>query len=173
MVGEALRAETAATLPWLALAALMSGFSLYYWSEAFQLTRRTGQRALLMLVPGAVQLTLTAWLSQTQGAVGAAIAAACGASVGAVLLALAGRRLMALPLPLGQLARVGAATAIMALAVIAPPNADTALGLLQSVIVGVVSYVIAAIGFNVMGARDLLLAAARRLQTLPDIANAD
>ena len=173
MVGEALRAETAATLPWLALAALMSGFSLYYWSEAFQLTRRTGQRALLMLVPGAVQLTLTAWLSQTQGAVGAAIAAACGASVGAVLLALAGRRLMALPLPLGQLARVGAATAIMALAVIAPPNADTALGLLQSVIVGGVSYVIAAIGFNVMGARDLLLAAARRLQTLPDIANAD
>ncbi|MBK6703890.1 MAG: oligosaccharide flippase family protein [Caulobacteraceae bacterium] len=49
MVGEALRAETAAALPWLALAGLMSGFSLYYWSEAFQLTRRTGQRALLML----------------------------------------------------------------------------------------------------------------------------
>ncbi len=70
MVGEALRAETAATLPWLALAGLMSGFGLYYWSEAFQLTRRTGQRALLMLAPGAVQLTLTAWLSHAHGAVG-------------------------------------------------------------------------------------------------------
>ncbi len=173
MVGQALRAETAATLPWLALAALMTGFSLYYWSEAFQLTRRTGQRALLMLVPGAVQLTLTAWLSHAHGAVGAAIGAACGASVGAVLLALAGRRLMALPLPLGQLARVGAATAIMALTVIALPSADTALGLLQSVLIGAVSYGLAAIGFNVMGARDLLLAAARRLQTLPDTANAD
>ncbi|MGE0531611.1 MAG: lipopolysaccharide biosynthesis protein [Hyphomonadaceae bacterium] len=173
MVGEALRAETAATLPWLALAALMTGFSLYYWSEAFQLTRRTGQRALLMLAPGAVQLTLTAWLSHAHGAVGAAIGAACGASVGAVLLALAGRRLVALPLPLGQLARVGAATAMMALAVIALPSANTALGLLQSVLVGTVSYGLAAIGFNVMGARDLLNAAARRLQALPDTANAD
>lgn len=173
MVGEALRAETAATLPWLALAALMTGFSLYYWSEAFQLTRRTGQRALLMLAPGAVQLTLTAWLSHAHGAVGAAIGAACGASVGAVLLALAGRRLVALPLPLGQLARVGAATAMMALAVFALPSANTALGLLQSVLVGAASYGLAAIGFNVMGARDLLNAAARRLQALPDTANAD
>ena len=173
MVGEALRAETAAALPWLAVAALMTGFSLYYWSEAFQLTRRTGQRALLMLVPGAVQLALTAWLSQTHGAVGAAIGAAAGSSVGAVLLALAGRRLLALPLPLSELARIGAATAIMALAVIALPNPHTTLGLLQSAALGAAAYGFSAIALNVMGARDFLLAAARRFQPVPDTANAD
>lgn len=173
MVGEALRVETAATLPWLALAALMSGFSLYYWSEAFQLTRRTGQRALLMLAPGIVQLTLTAWLSQTHGAVGAAIGATAGAGVGALLLAVVGRRLLALPLPLGQIARIGAAAAIMATAIIALPGPHTTLGLLQTTVIGAAAYAGAAIAFNVMGARDLIVAALRRLQPLPDAANAD
>lgn len=173
MVGEALRAETVATLPWLAMAALMTGFSLYYWSEAFQLTRRTGQRALVMLAPGAVQLALTAWLSPTYGAVGAAIAAAVGASIGAVLLALVGRRLMALPLPLGQLTRIAAATALMALVIAALPGAHTTLGLLQSTLLGAAAYGFAAIALNVMGARDLLIAAARRPQIIPDTANAD
>ncbi len=177
MVGEALRAETAAALPWLALAGLMSGFSLYYWSEAFQLTRRTGQRALLMLVPGAVQLGLTAWLSATHGAVGAAIGAGAGASIGAMLLALAGRRLLALPLPGGELARIGAATAIMAAAVIAFPGAHTTIGLFQSAVLGMAVYAAAAIALNVMGARELALfavrTATRRIQPITSPANAD
>jgi O-antigen/teichoic acid export membrane protein len=177
MVGEALRAETAATLPWLAVAGLMSGFGLYYWSEAFQLTRHTGQRALLMIVPGAVQLGLTMWLASTHGAVGAAIGAAAGASVGAVLLALAGRRLLPLPLPAGELARIVAATAIMAGAVIAFPAAHTTLGLLQGAALGVAIYAAAGVVLNIMGARDLALltarAAFRRLQPISSAANAE
>jgi len=173
MVGEALRAETAAALPWLSVAALMTGFSLYYWSEAFQLTRRTGQRALLMLAPGAVQLGLTAWLSQTHGAVGAAIGAAVGASVGATLIALVGRRLLALPLPAGPLARIAAASAVMAVVVIALPGPHTTIGLLQSAALGAAVYALAAVACNVMGARDLLAAAFRRFQPLPSTANAD
>lgn len=173
MVGEALRAETAAALPWLAVAALMTGFSLYYWSEAFQLTRRTGQRALLMLVPGAVQLTLTAWLSQTHGAVGAAIGAAIGASVGAVLLAMAGRRLLAMPLPVGSLARILGASAVMSAAVVFLPGANTTLGLLQSAALGAGVYALAASALNVMGVRDLAATAFRRFQPLPSTANAD
>jgi len=161
MVGEALRAETAATLPWLAIAGLMSGFGLYYWSEAFQLTRRTGQRALLMLAPGAVQLGLTAWLSATHGAVGAAIGAAAGASIGAVLLALVGRRLMPLPLPLRELTRITLATAAMTAAVIAFPAAHTTLGLFQSCALGAAIYGVSAVALNVLGVRDFALSAAR------------
>ncbi|MBK8545023.1 MAG: polysaccharide biosynthesis C-terminal domain-containing protein, partial [Caulobacteraceae bacterium] len=177
MVGEALRAETAAALPWLALAGLMSGFGLYYWSEAFQLTRRTGQRALLMLVPGAVQLGLTAWLSATHGAVGAAIGAGAGASVGAVVLALAGRRLLPLPLPVGELARICAAAAIMAASVIAFSGAHTTIGLFQSAVLGATVYAPAAIALNVMSTRDFALAAfraaQRRFQPISSPANAD
>lgn len=177
MVGEALRAETAAALPWMAFAGLMSGFSLYYWSEAFQLTRRTGQRALLMLVPGVVQLALTAWLSHAHGAVGAAIGAGAGATVGAVLLALAGRRLLALPFPMGELTRIGAATVVMAGAVIALPGPHTIFGLFQSATLGAGAYGAAALALNVMGVRDLALAAARgalrHTQTATSPANAE
>lgn len=177
MVGEGLRAETAAALPCLAIAGLMSGFSLYYWSEAFQLTRRTGQRALLMLVPGAVQLALTTWLSATHGAAGAAIGAAVGAGVGAVLLALAGRRLLPLPMPMHELSRIAAAVALMAAAIIALPAAHTTLGLFQSVALGGSLYIAAVIALNVMGVRDLLVSAARstarRLQPITSAANAD
>ncbi|MBL8547394.1 MAG: lipopolysaccharide biosynthesis protein [Hyphomonadaceae bacterium] len=177
MVGEALRAETAATLPWLALAGLMSGFGLYYWSEAFQLTRRTGQRALLMLAPGAVQLALTAWLSQTHGAVGAAIGASVGASIGAALLAAAGRRLLPLPLPLNDITRIAIATAAMAALVVAFPAPHTTLGLFQSATLGAIAYGVAAAALNIMGVRDLapavVRAALRRNHTMTSSANAD
>ena len=157
MVGETLRAETAAALPWLAVAAVFSGFSLYYWSEAFQLTRRTGQRALLMLIPGAVQLAITAWLAREHGAVGAAIGAGAGAIVSATLLGLAGRRLLALPLPVGALARVCAATALMALSVMTLTQVQA--GLLVSVTAGACAYGAGVLAFNVMGVRDFAMSA--------------
>jgi len=179
MVGQELRAETSFAAPWLALAALMTGFSLYYWSEAFQLTRRTGLRALLMLAPGAVQLALTAWLAREYGATGAAIAAAAGATVGAILLAFAGRRLIALPFPLAELCRILAAVALMALAVMLVRAPPTALGLMQLVLTGAASYGAAAIAFDVLGLRSTALAAAQRvtrrftLQTDASALNAD
>jgi O-antigen/teichoic acid export membrane protein len=162
MVGEELRAATATAMPWLAFAALTSGFSLYYWSEAFQLTRRTGVRALLMLAPGGVQLALTVWLAPHYGAAGAGIGAAVGAGVGALLLALAGRRLLALPFPVDALARISAAVSLMAIAVLLLPASHTALGLMQSVITGAAAYGVGAIAFDVLGARTFSLVAARR-----------
>jgi O-antigen/teichoic acid export membrane protein len=166
MVGEALRTEAGAALPWLALAGLLSGFALYYWSEAFQLTRRTGLRAVLMLAPGAVQLALTAWLAREHGAAGAAMAAAAGAGIGALVLALAGRRLLALPLPLGDLTRIAAATGVMTLSLVALAPAQGALGLIGSVLIGAVVYAAAAAAFDILGARALagsvLQALARR-----------
>jgi O-antigen/teichoic acid export membrane protein len=161
MVGEALRAETAAALPWLAIAALFAGFSLYYWSEAFQLTRRTGQRALLMLIPGAVQLSLTAWLARDHGALGAAIAAAAGAATSAALLALAGRRLLALPIPLGALARICAASTAMAIAVAGLAHLQAALVITVSA--GVLIYGAGIVALNVMDARAVALTALRAI----------
>jgi O-antigen/teichoic acid export membrane protein len=155
----------------------MSGFALYYWSEAFQLSRRTGQRALLMLAPGAVQLALTVWLSSEHGAVGAAIGAAAGASIGAVLLALAGRRLLPLPFAAGELARILAATTIMAGGVIAFPGAHTTFGLFQSATLGVGLYAASAVALNVFGVRVFAIATAqaalRRLQPHSSPANAE
>ncbi len=155
LVGEGLRAGAAIVLPWLALAGLFAGFNLYYWSEAFQLTRRTGLRALVMLAPGAVQLALTFALAPDMGAVGAAIAAAAGAATGSLTLSLIGRRLLALPISFSTLARIGAATAVMAAFVaMAPANQDPST-LAATIGVGALAYAIAALTFGVPGARDL------------------
>jgi O-antigen/teichoic acid export membrane protein len=119
MLGAPLREAAAQTLPWLAAAGLCSGFNLYYWSEAFQLTGRTGLRATLLLAPAAVQLALTAYLAPLAGAIGAAAAALAGTLLGAVILAAAGSRLFALPIPLGALARIGGAVCFMAIILVA------------------------------------------------------
>jgi O-antigen/teichoic acid export membrane protein len=159
LVGQALSAEAARALPWLALAGVASGFNLYYLSEAFQLTRRTGLRAMAMLIPGAVQLALTAALAGTHGATGAAMAAAAGAGVGSIVLILAGRRFIALPLPLDAIARAGVATAIMSISLIASADA----GLFLRVAIGVTTYALAAFALNVAGIRNLADAGLLRL----------
>ena len=153
VIGEVLRVEAGMALPWLAIAGLFSGFTLYYWSEAFQLTRRTGLRALLMLVPGVVQLTLTFLLARPYGALGAAVAAAVGAAAGCALLAIVGRRLIALPLPSAVLARALAATAFMAAGLALLPTPSGALALTSYVAAGAALYALGAVGFDLLGAR--------------------
>ncbi len=153
LVGAGLSAEAAKALPWLVFAALLSGFNLYYWSEAFQLRRRTGLRAAVMLIPGAAQIALTLWLAPRYGAVGAAMAGCGAAAVGAVALARAGRGLKALPLPIGALVRIAAASAIMASAVLALPPIHGAAGLGLDSAIGAITYFAAAIALDVGGVR--------------------
>jgi O-antigen/teichoic acid export membrane protein len=153
LVGPALSAGAAQTLPWLSLAALIGGFNLYYWSEAFQLRRRTGVRAMVMAFPGLAQIALTFWLAPRLGAPGAAIAAAGAAALGFALLALVGRRYLPLPLPFGALARIGIACALMTLTVNALPTANSVAALALSTLTGAFTYGVAAFSLNIGGLR--------------------
>ena len=94
-----------------------------------------------------------------------------------MLLALVGRRLMPLPLPLRELTRITLATAAMTAAVIAFPAAHTTLGLLQSCALGAAIYGVSAVALNVLGARDLARSAARtatrRFQPVSSTAHVD
>jgi O-antigen/teichoic acid export membrane protein len=163
MVGETLRAEAARALPWLALAGLISGFNLYYWSEAFQLTRRTGLRAVLLVMPGIAQIALTAALAPHFGAQGAAGAALAGACLAALALITFGGRLIALPAPLLDLARVAGATGVMATALAMLPQAPGAASLAIEISAGMLAYSLGAIAFNVFGSRGRVMAACKAL----------
>jgi O-antigen/teichoic acid export membrane protein len=165
LVGPALSASAAAVLPWLALAALVSGFNLYYWSETFQLSRRTGLRALLMLAPGALQVGLTLVLVPTHGAVGGAAAAAIAAISAGLLLALVGRSLLALPFPIGALARTFAATALMAGAVMLIPLEHGVVALAAKTIAGILVYAVGALVFDVSAARSIASAVWQLIRT--------
>ena len=166
MVGATLSTDAAALLPWLALAGLAQGFSVYYWSEAFQLTRRTGQRAALMLIPGFVQITLTGTLAFAFGAEGAAMAAAAGAIASALVLAIVGRTLLALPIPFAALTRIGAASAAMTLGVLALPPAQGIAGLALAVSVGAFIYGASALALDLAGVRAKTTALIERLMRL-------
>jgi O-antigen/teichoic acid export membrane protein len=170
LVGEGLRDAASRTLPWLALGGVAAGFNLYYLSEAFQLTRRTGLRAATMIAPGVVQLALTLLWASTFGAIGAAMAAAAGAITGSILLALIGRRLIVLPISWPVLAKVGAATALMGAAVIATPAYGGLAGLVLKVSVGAGAYLAAAIALNLLGVRVRAAAALRSLNSFAQTA---
>jgi len=143
MIGAGLAAEAARALPWLALAGLATGAMLHFFSESFQLGRRTGLRAALIAIAAFVQLAATAWLAPAHGAAGAAMAAALGACVGALLLALAGARVVPLALPWETLFRIGVATALMWLAVTSAPPQPNAFGELSvKVATGAIAYAI-------------------------------
>lgn len=148
MVGEGLAASAAAALPWLAMAGLMSGFALHFWSEAFQLAERTDLRLAIVAGAGLLQLALTAVLAPTHGAVGAAIAAAAGAGIAAGALALVGQRLAPVAFAGGDMLRIGAATAIMAGAVLLAPSPAGPQALATSALVGVVAYALAIAAFG-------------------------
>lgn len=166
MLGESVRTQAGQALPWMALATLMSGFALYYWSEAFQLARRTGLRALLMLAPGAVQLAATFALAPMLGATGAAIASVAAAATSFCLLAAVGRGLVALPLPLGALVRILTATVAMALCVAALPQDALA----ARVMVGAAIYAAAALVLNIADARTNVARVLRARFAAPSLA---
>ncbi len=163
LVGSALSAEAASALPWLALAGVLTGFNTYYWSEAFQLSRRTGLRALVMLTPGALQVALTLQLAPTYGAVGAAIAAAAAAAAGALMLFLAGRHLLELPLPVKTLLKTALACAIMAAEVTALPPLTGVLGIVALAGVGALTYGVAALALDLFDLRGRASAVFQRL----------
>lgn len=139
MIGEGLAQEAGRALPWLAFSALIGGFCHHYLAEAFQLTHRTLLHALLMIVPGVGQVALTFVLAPHYGAVGAAAAGLIASLVAAAILIGFGRRLLALPVPIGVLARIGLACAAMTAVVMMPPAPDL-VSLAGNVVAGVMTY---------------------------------
>ncbi len=151
MVGAPLRAEAAMALPWLAVAGLVSGFNLYYWSEPFQLLSRTGLRAVVLLAPAVAQVLLTFALAPSWGAPGAAAAALVGALFALLVLKTTGSRLFAMPAPPSEMVRICGGVLVMTGTMLAAQGA----GLFVTLAAGAGAYVCGALLFNVAGMRTL------------------
>jgi O-antigen/teichoic acid export membrane protein len=156
MIGPALSAEAALITPWLALAGLISGFNLYYLSEAFQLTRKTGLRAIIMLAPAAVQIALTLAWTHHAGALGAAQAALAGALASALTLSLSGRRLIALPLFTANSTKTAVALCVMTAAVLVVPGGAVFSVLIGKAAAGAAAYFAAAYALDLCALRALV-----------------
>lgn len=157
LVGEALRADAAAITPWIALGALLSGMTSYYFGQAFTLARKTRRLVVIMAFPTVANIILNLILIPRFGVVGAAWATTASFGLGMLAAIIAGRRVMPLPIPWEALARCGVASGLMALAVGALPAWGGLAELMLKAAVGGVVYAAVALTINAGEARDLML----------------
>lgn len=114
LIGEAVRDGARQIIPWIAFAGLLNGLIIHYYSEVFNLTHRTGELALLMLVPALSNIALNLILIPQFALIGAVIATLASYALGLIVLAARGHRLIELPMPLIDLFKVSLAAGAMA-----------------------------------------------------------
>lgn len=165
MIGEKMRAQAAAVIPWIALSGLINGFVLHYVSEAFQLSHRTSLRAWLMLIPALANVALNAVLLPWIGIMGAVYATVACYALALLLLATASRRLAPLAWPWADFLKVAGACAAMAIMVRLLPAPGGFAELVLKASAGAATYVMAALAFDAASARSALRQfAARRVR---------
>ena len=157
LVGEALRADAAAITPWIALGALLSGLTSYYFGQAFTLARKTRRLVAIMALPTIANIGLNLWLIPAYGVIGAAWATAASFGIGMIAAIVAGRWVMPLPIPWEALARCGVASGAMALVVHALPAPGGFAELVLKAGIGGLVYGLIALVINAGEARDLAL----------------
>ncbi|GGB69572.1 lipopolysaccharide biosynthesis protein [Henriciella pelagia] len=153
MIGEELRAGAIRIIPWIAFSGLLNGLLIHYYSEAFQLARKTGERALLMSVPVIVNILANLILIPLFGLLGAVGATIGSYLVGITLLSSFGRKYIALPFPLFDFAKIGLACLAMWPAVQLVPDLGSWAELFAKAIVGGVTYAVVAFVIDAGGAR--------------------
>lgn len=153
LIGEAVREGAQQIIPWIAFAGLLNGLTIHYFSEVFNLAHRTGELTLLMLVPALANIGLNLVLIPQFGLLGAVYATLLSYALSIAVLSLVGRRLIALPLPLKDLAKVSLAALAMwpVIAVLPSWGGWPELGL--KVVLGGLAYAIVAFALDAGGAR--------------------
>lgn len=155
LVGPELRAEAAMIAPWTAASALMSGLMIHYFSESFQLVRRTDLRALMVAIPALANIGLNLVLIPSYGLLGAVAATVAAYAIGLVVMAVAGRRFVALPVDLEVIVKTAVGCAAMAGAVLLLPSPGGIVELLAKAVVGAGVYGVAAFALDLGGVRRL------------------
>lgn len=153
MIGESLRAGAQNIIPWIAFAGLLNGLIIHYYSEAFQLAHRTGERAVLMSIPAGLNIALNLVLIPSFGLMGAVVATLASYAVGLTVLAVRGRRHIALPLPLPDLVRITLAALTMWPVLALVPGWGGWTELLAKAAIGSMTYLGMAFALDAGGAR--------------------
>ncbi len=162
MIGPDLREAARPVIPWIAFAGLLNGLLIHYACEAFQLARRTGLRAALMIVPAALNIALNLLLLPTLGLMGAVYATVASYGAGVLLLALVGRRLVPLPWPFGEAAKIALACLAMWPATALVPDMAPWPQLFASAVAGAVVYGAVLLALDGGGARGFVLSTLHR-----------
>jgi len=129
-------------LPLLAVAQLFAGIKGYYFDLSFQLGRSTRLQFLTVAVAALVNIVLNLLLIPRMGIRGAAYATVAAYLAGLLLSWRLGRKVLALPIPYGAVARIGFATIGMCLVLVPFRKGEGPLFLAGQVGVGIAVYLL-------------------------------
>ncbi|HYH22857.1 MAG TPA: lipopolysaccharide biosynthesis protein [Azospirillum sp.] len=161
-LGEQYRAA-GALMPWLAVAAFLSGVKIHVYDHVFHLKRRTGLLLLLNVPIAVLNVGLNLLLVPAWGVAGAMTAMLASYAGGLVLTICAATWLMPVPVPVDTVWRSLLAAGVMAVALILPAYPLTPAGLAAMVAAGVAVYAAAGLALNLLGCRTFVLAAMQRM----------
>lgn len=147
LIGESLRAPAAQITPYIAAGALFWGLSDYF-SDAFVISRKVFERAIIMTIPAILNMILNIILLPKMGIMGAAWSTIIAYFIGMVILALRGRKYIKMPIPWLDIAKVGVSCVLMALAVMMVGRLGGFLELFVKATVGAITYGAAAVILN-------------------------
>jgi O-antigen/teichoic acid export membrane protein len=154
-------AGAAAIIPWIAAGTFLGSMKAFYFDLSFQVGHATRTQLGVAFATVAASVAGNLLLIPVWGARGAAVSAVVALGGGMVLSAVLGRRVFRLPLPLYDVARVGTATAAMALVLAATRGASGLPALGGRIVLGAAVYAAAAVALNLLGSRDRLAARLR------------
>ncbi len=157
MIGEAVRDQAIEVIPWIAFAGLFNGLLVYIASEPYQLSRRTGLRAGLMLVPAILNIVLNLILLPQLGLMGAVYATVVSYGIGVLLLATVGQRLVPLAWPWGAAVKIALACAAMAPVIWLVPDFGGWTQLFLEAAAGGATYAAAAFLLDAAGVRGFVM----------------
>lgn len=153
LIGEAVREGARRIIPWIAFAGLLNGLIIHYYSEVFHLTHRTRELAVLMLLPAIANIALNLVLIPIFALMGAVIATLASYALGLLVLALRGHRLIALPMPIVDLIKVGCAAMAMWPIIMLIPDYGPWMELILKIAAGGAIYGLVAFLLDAGGAR--------------------
>ena len=165
MIGEELRDQAREIIPWIAVAGLFNGLLIHYFSEAFQLAHKTAERAFIMLIPSLLNIGLNIVLLPVMGLMGAVYATVFCYVLAVALLAGFGRRHLAMPVPMLDLAKILGACLAMAGAVQLFPGFGGLIELMCKAAIGALTYGLCVVSLNAAGARGTAISVAGKVKS--------
>ena len=166
-LGEEFRSQAVTLIPWVAVTALLINLKYHYFDMAFHVTRRLLTQVVTLLPATLLTAPLIYLFLKLWGLPGAA-AGACVAFVASLTASwLAGRRLLAIPHAVGEIARIATATAVMVGVIAAIGPLSGLVGLTILIVAGGSAYAITAVALNALNLRTVLTTYLGRLSSRP------
>lgn len=157
LLGAEFREDAAQLIPWVALAALLSGVRSFHFDLAFQLGRQTIGQVWVAGAAAVLNIGLNIWLIPLVGLMGAIYATAASYLLAITISMALGRRVFRVPVPFIDMFKIVVASSIMAFIVWLNREPHGLYALAAQVLGGAIIYAVLIGIMNVGSYREVIL----------------